>query len=370
MEKKYINIRYVVYDIETLQNCFTCCFLDFDSKKKKDFVIHNSRNDFKEFLKFLFKLKTNNYYFVGFNNLGFDSQIIQYIFENRNSFEKLSADELTKKIYQKTQDIISLQNLDDKHLYLVPEWKQIFPQIDLFKQKHYDGAAKRGTSLKWIEFTIGFNNIEEMPIHHSNIITSEQIPLILSYNWNDVEATAEFFRLIKFETDLRIELSNEYNLPLLNASEPGLAKEIFAKILSEESGIDKWKLKKMKTIRSNIKVSDIIFDYIKFETEPLQNLLKEVKKLNIDPNNIKGSFEKVFTYHGIETVMGLGGIHACCNPGVYKNNKNLIIHDVDVNLWRLNPINCWNSNRKDVDNQQPAKRKVQRLSKTQQPSWK
>ncbi|HQJ56928.1 MAG TPA: hypothetical protein PLH46_04730, partial [Caldisericia bacterium] len=73
---------------------------------------------------------------------------------------------------------------------------------------------------------------------------------------------------------------------------------------------------------------------------------------------------------GIETVMGLGGIHACCNPGVYKNNKNLIIHDVDVNLWRLNPINCWNSNRKDVDNQQPAKRKVQRLSKTQQPSWK
>jgi len=335
-EKKYINLKYVVYDIETLKNCFTCCFLDYDSKKKKEFVIHNSRNDFKDFIKFLIKLKQNNYYFVGFNNLFFDSQILQYIFEKRNIFEKLSADEITSKIYEKTQEIIALQNLDDKYLYLISEWQQIFPQIDLFKQKHYDGKAKRGTSLKWIEFTIGFNNVEEMPIHHSDVITVEQIPLILSYNWNDVEATAKFFELIKFETDLRIELSNEYNLPLLNSSEPRLAKEIFAKILSEKSGINKKDLKKMKTIRNNIKVSDIIFDYITFETEPLQNLLKQIKALNIDPNNMKNSFEKVFTYHGIETVMGLGGIHACCNPGIYKSRKDLIIHDLDVTSFYPN----------------------------------
>ena len=72
-EKKYINLKYVVYDIETLKNCFTCCFLDYASKKKKEFVIHNSRNDFKDFIKFLIKLKQNNYYFVGFNNLFFEN---------------------------------------------------------------------------------------------------------------------------------------------------------------------------------------------------------------------------------------------------------------------------------------------------------
>lgn len=336
MEKKYTNIKYVVYDVETLKNCFTCCFLDFDSKKKKEFVVHSSRNDIKSFIDFLFKLKQNNYYFVGFNNLGFDAQILQYIFEKRVQLSKMSADEISNLIYLKAQQIISAQNKDDKFTFLIPEWKLIFPQIDLFKQKHYDGTAKLGTSLKWIEFTIGFNNIEEMPIHHSDFINEEQIPQILSYNWNDVEATAEFFNLIKFETDLRIQLSNEYDLPLLNASEPRLAKEVFAKFLSEDSGIQKKELRSMKTIRDNIKVSDIIFDYISFETEPLQNLLKQIKGLNIDPNNLKGSFEKVFTYHGIETVMALGGIHACCKPGIYKSTNNLIIHDLDVTSFYPN----------------------------------
>ena len=115
-------------------------------------------------------------------------QILQYIFENKYS-QNLSEDEITHKIYLKAQEIIRQQNNDEKFNNLIPEWKQFFPQIDLFKQKHYDGTAKRGTSLKWIEFTTRFDNIEEMPIHHNTLISDSDIPFILEYNWNDVKAT-------------------------------------------------------------------------------------------------------------------------------------------------------------------------------------
>jgi len=336
MENKFIDNLYVIYDIETLKNCFTACFLDYKTGKQKDFVIHKSRNDFKDFIIFLMKLKKNNYYFVGFNNLNFDSQILQYIFENRNILKNLSEDEIAHKIYLKAQEIIRQQNNDEKFNNLIPEWKQFFPQIDLFKQKHYDGTAKRGTSLKWIEFTTRFDNIEEMPIHHNTLISDSDIPFILEYNWNDVKATKNFFDLIKYETDLRFKLSEKYNLNLLNASEPRLAKEIFAKFLSENSGIYKKDLKKLKTIRSEIVVKDIIFPYISFETEALQNLLNQLKRLIIDPNNTKNSFDKTFVYHGIETIIGLGGIHACCNRGIYESSENWIIHDKDVTSFYPN----------------------------------
>lgn len=336
MENKYTNIKYAIYDIETLANCFTCCILDFESKKEKEFVIHDSQNDFKDFISFLLKLKRNNYYFVGFNNISFDGQVLQFLFNNRNKFNKLNGEDITNKIYKFVQNLILIQNRDDKYLHLVNENKLIFPQIDLFKQKHYDGKAKRGTSLKWIEFTIGFDNIQEMPIHHSEKINKDDIKTVLSYNWNDVHATYEFFKLIKFETDLRISLSNEYNLNLLNASEPRLAKEIFAKFLSEESGIDKSELKKLKTRRSIINVNEIIFPYIKFQTPELNILLEQIKKLKIDANNTKDSFEKVFTYHEIETVMGLGGIHACCESGLYKTNDKLVMEDIDVTSFYPN----------------------------------
>jgi len=328
-EKRFTNIKYVIYDIETLKECFTFCFLDYETKKRKQFIIHKTKNEFNELIDFIVRLKQHNYYFVGFNNLAFDGQILQYLFKNK-TFRKAPVELVLKESYKFVQDLIALQNRDDKYQHVVAEKNLIFPQIDLFKQKHYDGTAKRGTSLKWIEFTIGFDNIQEMPIHHSACVDQEDIDLILSYNWNDVEATTKFFELIKFETDLRINLSNEYDINLLNASEPRLAKEIFAKFLSEESGISPWELKKLKTRRNIINVNEIIFPYIKFQTEQLNILLDQIKQLKIDGNNTRDSFEKVFNYHGIETVMALGGIHACCEPGVYKDNENLIMEDIDV----------------------------------------
>lgn len=324
-------MKFVCYDLETLRNLFTACFKDFETGKKKEFVIFDSKEQLKEFYIFLRRLKKNDNVLVGFNCLSFDSQILEHILDNADywlGWEGIEVKDIIDSIYQKAQDIIQSQQLE-KFPRSIPEWKLSIPHIDLFKQKHYDGTAKMGTSLKWIQFSMRFNNVEEMPINHSDVISANQIQTVLSYNWNDVESTEAFFKKIKYETDLRAGLSEKYNIVLLNASEPRLAKSIFGKFLCEDMGIDMRTLREMKTFRKYVKLKDVIFPYISFKTKELNTILEAVKEVKIDFHE-GTKFNYNFNFGGISTDIGLGGIHACCAPGVYEAREDLLIEDIDV----------------------------------------
>lgn len=323
-------MKFAVYDVEILKNLFTVCFLDSETKKKKEFAIFNSTEPLKELIIFLKKLKKHDYFLVGFNNINFDAQLIEFILENYKTWftDDVSVSEIITEIYNRAQFVINLPE-QEKWKNLVPEWKMSIPQIDLFKQKHYDGMAKKGTSLKWIQFTMRYPSVEEMPIRHDEYVSEKEIPLVLSYNWNDVNSTALFFEKIKFETDLRLDLSKKYNLNLLNASEPKLAKMIFGKFLCDDMNISMKELRDMKTYRNYVKLKDVIFPYISFSDTELVNVFNEVKKTKIDIND-KTSFKYNFNYGGISTDVGLGGIHACCSPGVYEAEQGWIIEDIDV----------------------------------------
>ncbi len=337
-------MKYVVYDIETLRNLFTACFLDFETKKKREFVIFDSKDQLKDFVKFLNKIQKHEYTLVGFNCLAFDGQILAHILSEYSYWmdcDFITVTDIIDSIYSKAQEIIALQAAE-RFPNLIPEWKLPIPHIDLFKQKHYDGMAKKGTSLKWIQFSMRFPNVEEMPISHDQLVTKEQIPMVLAYNWNDVESTEEFFNRIKFETDLRIQLSEKYNQKLLNASEPRIAKSIFGKFLCEDMGIDMKTLRDMRTYRKVIKLSDVVFPYISFKDKQLQDIFESVKKVKINVGE-GDKFKYSFNYGGINTDIGLGGIHACCSPGVYESSDELIIEDIDVvsfypNLGIVNDI--------------------------------
>jgi hypothetical protein len=329
--------KYIVYDLETLQNCFTAVFEHVKTGKQKAFVIHASRNDLKEFMKCLRNIHRDGYWLVGFNCNAFDAQILEHIIKMYHQYKKWSAEDVARDIYKKAQFLISLNNLEgiEKFKHLIPEWNFNIPHIDIYKQKHYDGKGKR-CSLKWLEFTMRFHNIETMPIHHSTFITEEDIPSILRYNANDVRATGRSFEINRFETDLRFKLSEEYNLNLINASEPRLARDIFGKFLSEEMGILYRDLKERRTYRNEVKGQDLIFSYVKFKDPVLLGAKDFYEKLEFNPYNFKlnnyglEEVNKTFKFHNLsEVVIGLGGIHGCVNPGVYTSRPKWVIRDID-----------------------------------------
>lgn len=334
---------YTVYDLETLVNLFTACFEDVKTGKKKHFVIHKSRNDFIPLMKFLRKLQRHNYWLVGFNCNQFDAQIIQYMINNYEIMKKWSGELIAEKIHDLAQKIIALQEGEEKFKNLIPEWNLSIPHIDVYKQCHFDGKQKR-CSLKWLQFTMRFPNIESMPIEHDEFCNEEDIPLVLSYNYNDTGATKEFFKRKKFETDLRLKLSEEYNLNLVNASEPRMAREIFGKFLSEAMGVDYRELRERRTYRQKIFGKHLIFPYVKFKDPILQGVKDFFVGLEFNPYNFEENnyglgkkVEKIFSWANLKEVsVGLGGIHACVKPGVYEANPNWLIEDIDATSYYPN----------------------------------
>lgn len=306
-----INKKIYVYDLETL-NIFTATFVDLKSEETKIFVLTEQKNEIKQLLNFL-----NNEVegLVGYNCIHFDAQILEYIYRNPNC---------TALNIRRYSQIITSEN--DRRPD-VAEWKLKIPHLDLFRALSLSVKAKR-TGLKWCEFSIDFENIEDLPSDGDN--WEEQI---LSYNLNDVLATKALYFKYKHEIDLRQNLSKIEGINLLNSTEPDLSKKLFSKYLSEAMNINKNDLYSLQTIRDSVKISDIILPYINFKTEKLNLVLKEFNKLELSEND---SFEFKPNIYNIEWSFGLGGLHASITNNIVESDDKYIIKSADVQSYYPN----------------------------------
>jgi len=322
-----------VMDYETLSNCFIAVFEDIKSEDREIFVMHESRNDIVPFLTFLMHNVNNNEWHVSFNGLGFDSQITEHCLAKGHDLLDMTGDEIARFIYSKAQDVIRRQN-DGEFLEFSPKDLHI-RQVDVFKLNHWDNPAKR-SSLKWIQYTMDWKNIIDMPIHHTTEVIEEQIPDIINYCINDVRSTKQIMQLSKEQINLRRALTDEYNIDLFSASEPRISKELFLHFLSKQTGIKKYELRQMRTHRPQIVVNDIILPYIEFKTATFQNLLKKFREVVIYPGETKGGFKYSVQYKGVKTDYGLGGIHGARTSKVYESTEDMVIMTSDVTSFYPN----------------------------------
>jgi len=317
-------------DYETLSNCFVGVFKHYKTEETHIFSICKLQNDYEKFIKFLKQNIDNKEWHISYNGLAFDAQVTHSLLkDNKNGeHEKMDGETIAEEIYGYAQDAIKRSN--NREFQKFPEWEMKIGQIDVFKLNHWDNMAKR-SSLKWIEYTMDWDNILDMPIdHETSIDTQKQLDLIISYCINDVDATKEIYNRSKDLISLRKTLSDQYKINLFSASEPRISKELFSYYLSKELNMDKRDLKKMRTFRKVIKLDRIILPYVEFQTQTFNNLLERFKTVELDPNNIKGAFKHSIIYNGVKTHFGLGGAHGCTTPGVYKSDNENIIMSSDV----------------------------------------
>lgn len=128
-----------VYDIECLSNCWTYTGYSRQEKKWYQFVIHKSRNDYKEFMRHLFRCEL---VMIGYNNENYDYPVIHHMINHFDEYQYLDGYELSQKIYQKSQKII------ESEFNTVADWNKHILQIDLFKIWHFDNVAK---STSWFK---------------------------------------------------------------------------------------------------------------------------------------------------------------------------------------------------------------------------
>jgi hypothetical protein len=317
-----------VHDYETLVNLFVGVFINARSEDTEIFAIHTLRDDRQELIDFLEQNQLKKEWHISFNGLGFDSQITEFILKNKQDILDATPEHAANLIYKKAQDVIDRSSKNEFQEFSPRDLS--IQQLDVYKLNHWDNPAKR-SSLKWIEYTTDWDNIQDMPIPHGRRIeTLKEINEVIQYCINDVQATKHIMKFSKKQISLRNKLSKEYNIDLYSASEPRIAKELFLHYLSKETKISKYELKQLRTHRDEIKFQDIILDYVKFETATFQNLQKKFSQVVLNPSETKNGFKYTVRYKGVTTDFGLGGVHGANIPGVYESNNEMIIISSDV----------------------------------------
>ena len=327
-EKATVPVKtHWVMDYETLCNCFIGVFEHYkESDVKHLFVINKDRNDFVKFISFLKKNRQEKEWHISYNGLNFDAQISQYLLDNHQSMLQLSGEQISAIIYKYAQKIINQSNKGE-FLDYAPYKLQI-KQIDLFKMNHWDNRAKM-SSLKWIQYSMDWDNVEEMPHHHYDPVnTPEQLEMIVKYCINDVRSTKQIFEHSKEQIQLRQSLSKEYNLDLYSASEPRISKELFLHFLQKRLDMEKSHIKKLRTPRTHIVLADCILPYIQFKTPEFQAILDKFRTKII--TSTKDGFKFTLDFKGVKTDYGLGGLHGAAKPGIYEAKPGWVIITSDV----------------------------------------
>lgn len=331
--------RHWVMDYETLADCFVAVFEHYKEEEVKVFAVSSIQNDFIPFVDFLCDNINNNEWHVSFNGLAFDAQVTEYILDNHVELRNFDGATIAGYIYKFAQEVIDLMR--NKQWPPYSPYRMRIRQIDIFKLNHWDNPAKM-SSLKWIQYSMDWYNVLDMPIHHSEPITNKaDHDMVIEYCINDVSSTKAIMNLSKQQIKLRGTLTDTYNIDLYSASEPRISKELFAYYLSENLRIDKKELKKLRTPRPIIKVKDIILPYINFQTKEFQDLLEffKGKILNTDPENKSGTKNALsysVKYKGVKTDYGLGGVHGANVKGIYASDEDYVIMSSDVTSYYPN----------------------------------
>lgn len=324
----------LIYDIETLKEMFLLVVYSPSKDGYYEFEVNKWNNNLSSMMNFIEEHK--EYYWVGYNSLRFDSQVIEWIIRNQHEWNELSGLDICAKISQKAQDVIH-----DANFEVFPEYKEEWlslKQIDLFKLSHYDNK-NRLVSLKRLEFEMDMENIEEMPIHHNkeNLTAEERIDVI-RYCKNDVLATYKFYKIITGDTEhplykgnnqieLREDIEKEFGISCLNYSDSKIGDEIIKKYYCEEKGIQYKDLPKKGFFRKSIKLKHCIAKYIEFKTLELQNFLKKIKSIEI---GLQDDFKEEIQFYGNLYSFMKGGLHTENKPEIFQEDENNIIVDYDV----------------------------------------
>jgi hypothetical protein len=327
----------LIYDIETLKEFFLVVVYNPATDVYREFQVNRYKNRLDGLMAFIERHK--DYYWVGYNNLRFDSQVMEWVIRNYENWHELSNLEITARIAQKASDVI-----DDANHEVFAEYRESdlsIKQLDLFRIHHFDNKNRR-VSLKRLEFEMDLENIEEMPISHvKESLTTEDITLITEYCINDVKATYQFYLVTIGQTDhplykgdnkieLRQDIEAEFGIPCLNYSDSKIGDEMIKKFYCQEKGIDYKELPKKGFFRKSIDVNKCIAPYVSFQTPELKQFLARIKKLKL---GMQDDFKEELHFYGNVYSFMKGGLHTENSPKVFEANEEYEIIDWDVSSY-------------------------------------
>jgi hypothetical protein len=342
-----------VYDVETPSNFFCLSAIELSGDKIIQFIIDDDtgRNDREEIMKFF-----TDIYAIGYNNQRFDDLIVNFIIATPHVTANL-CHELGKII-------IETQRLEDGDTTFYQRFKKWtkssrYASVDLLRL-HFSKKLRVG--LKEMECSLNHDNVEELPYHHSRILSAEEKEKTLSYNVNDIRATKLVAQNSQEAFKIRQWAWLNYGTGIRGFSMDGvtLGMEVFSKML--QAKINSAEFLHHRTVRKTIHIGDILTPCLSFKTPEFQSVLARYQNLVVfdrDYSEYIKSYEgedeeesakekevvKKFKWSpaikGHKFKYGLGGLHKDVLSGVWKTTDTHRVVSVDVVSYYPRIIIQW-----------------------------
>lgn len=315
------NNRYS-FDVEVFKNFFCVTFIKVDTKEIKTFIIWKNRDDRKELLEFL----SNNLFLISFNGLSYDLPILRFI-------KNYSGQNINSDLYKLSTKLVSEEHRRDGDIIELryPHYEEPFVHQDLMSMMNF---VRTGVGLKQCSINLKWHKVQDSPFDFNHTVIKKDIDIIVDYNINDVLITLELYNdtRVKEARELREAIVDTFGAEILSAAKSKMANIFFEKRYEEETGISKREFKELRTPRTSINISDVIFPNINFKTEKFNNLLQELKDITVFGYD-EYKFSKSVFYNSNEYVMGIGGLHTSEKPALYRQTKTHEILSMDVSSF-------------------------------------
>lgn len=303
----------VIYDLECYKNIFLFGLLHIVSGKEKIFEISSRKDESEEMLKFL---SNHTDFWVGFNNINYDYPLFHFyvnsVHKKRGSNTALKNNDL----YFKSKSLIN----DNSRFKSINRFYELRPQLDLYKINHYDNKNRR-TSLKYLEFTLGLDNIEELPYDPHTVLSDDQMENLVNYLRNDLNATKLVYDKCIPDIRLRESLLETFNLYCYNHSNSKIGEDLTLKFYLEEAGLEEEIVKKLRSHRTIIDFQEVIHPKIEFISKELKTFLNWFKSNS--PSTTKGFFKEI----PFENLKPIEGIYNIKKEKGCQKNLNVVHKD-------------------------------------------
>lgn len=315
-----MTINAVVFDLESVPNFFSYYGVDLNSDAEFYFEISDWRNDAAAFHAHLQWLAANDWYMIGFNNIGYDYNLVHAFYAEPVRFT--AAD-----FYRITASIIGSY---DRFGQTVRPDDRFIKQIDLYKVHHFDNKSK-SQSLKGLEVNMRSDNVLESSVPFGAPMSEHQRPEMIFYNGHDTKDTKRFALISMSMLEFRLKMAQTLRGDVMNFNDTKIGKELVAQRLGDSVCYTYEGRKRVprQSVRDMVSLNECIFPYIRFEHPEFQRIHNWFLHQRIA--GVKGEFDDVnCTVKGMEFVYGIGGLHGSVKRSYFESDADWTIIDDDV----------------------------------------
>jgi len=317
------------YDIECFVSFFCVTFQDYSTGNKYYYEVSSRQDDSKDlriFLEFL------SGYLVSFNGIDYDDIILSYWYQEQPSLQELKA--FSDSVINRHEDV-----------YKYYKWLRCFPglkSIDLFRYWSKMLRLSKKISLKSLGIQLGYHTVQELPYHHTTVLTEDQMEEVKYYNYeHDLNILKLLYEALKNQVELRFSVEEQYKIKCISDDAPKIALKLIEKDLSPYFD----NLRDLRTYRTEIKLADILLEFPFTEQEMSYKIDKGVvvcsnyytmyqllKQQTI--NTTKELAYSVILHNPNDLYLrndhGTGGIHGITSQKVFKEDKDNIVLTADL----------------------------------------